>query len=134
MRRLVAEIIDASIRRAEERGLLPGWSERPSALSTVDVPRNPEHGDWASNAALTYAKAVQRKPIEVARALLDNLSDEQGALAGVAIAVPGFLNFRIAPEVWLRGLRAIEEQGAHFGESQAGRGQKVNVEFVSVNP
>jgi arginyl-tRNA synthetase len=134
MRQLVADIVDASIRRAEERGLLPGWPERPSALSTVDVPRNPDHGDWASNAALTYAKAVKRNPVEVAKALLECLADEQGALAGVAIAGPGFLNFRIAPDVWLRGLETVEVMGARFGASRIGYEQKVNVEFVSVNP
>jgi len=134
MRQLVADIVDASIRRAEERGLLPGWPERPGALSTVDVPRNPEHGDWASNAALTYAKAIKRKPVDVARALLDNLTDTQGALAGVEIAGPGFLNFRIAPDVWLRGLQQVESQGTRFGSSNVGYEQKVDVEFVSVNP
>ncbi|MHB8418621.1 MAG: arginine--tRNA ligase [Myxococcales bacterium] len=131
---MAAKVLDASLDRAIAAGALPPWPGRPEASATLDAPKNPAHGDWASNVALTAAKALGRKPREVAQAIKDHLVDPDGTVAALEIAGPGFLNFRLAPDVWWRALAEVEKLGTAFGSSEAGRGRKVDVEFVSVNP
>jgi arginyl-tRNA synthetase len=134
VKEIVAKILDRSLDRAVAAGALPAWPGRPEARATLDAPKNPAHGDWASNVALTAAKALGKKPREVAQAVKDHLDDPEGAVAALEIAGPGFLNFRLAPDVWWRELGEVEKQGAAFGRSSAGVGKQVDVEFVSVNP
>jgi arginyl-tRNA synthetase len=107
----------------------------------VEPPRDPAHGDLASNAAMVLARPAQENPMRLARVLADVLAgrelttgDYRGHGFAVEPAPPGFLNIRLAPAVWHAQLRAILEAGTAFGNSSIGRGQKVNIEFVSANP
>jgi arginyl-tRNA synthetase len=107
----------------------------------VEPPRDPAHGDLASNAAMVLARPAQENPMRLARVLADALAgrelttgDYRGHGFAVEPAPPGFLNIRLAPAVWHAQLRAILEAGTAFGNSSIGRGQKVNIEFVSANP
>jgi arginyl-tRNA synthetase len=107
----------------------------------VEPPRDPAHGDLASNAAMVLARPAKQNPMALARRLADALARrelETGLYRGRGFAVepaaPGFLNIRLAPEVWHAQLRAILEAGTDFGDSAIGRGERVNVEFVSANP
>ncbi len=134
MKALLARILEATLARAEREGALPAWGGRPAALATIDVPRSEAHGDFATNLALLYAKPAGLPPREVAVRLKDRLVDPEGAIASVEIAGPGFLNFRLAPEVWWRGLAEVAARGAAFGRSDLGGGARVDVEFVSANP
>ena len=134
VKNLVAQILDATLDRAQAEGQLPPWPGRPAARTTVEAPKNPAHGDWASNVALLYAKAVGQKPREIAERIAAALVDPGRQVAALDIAGPGFLNFRLSPEVWWRGLAEVERLGARFGQSDAGKGQRVDVEFVSANP
>jgi len=134
MREIVAAVVDATLERLVAEGDLPDWSERPRGRALVDVPRNRDHGDWASNAALVYSKIAKRRPPEIAALFREKLVDPEGAIASLEIAGPGFLNFRLSPEVWWRALAEVEKQGARFGHSRTGEGKKVDVEFVSANP
>jgi len=134
MREIVAAIVDATLDRLVADGELPAWPDRPRGRALVDVPRSREHGDWASNAALVYSKTAKRRPQEVATLFRAKLVDPEGAVAALEIAGPGFLNFRLAPDVWWQGLAAVEKQGPGFGHSRAGEGKRVDVEFVSANP
>jgi arginyl-tRNA synthetase len=131
---IVAKILDATLERAQASGVLPPWPGRPAALQTLDAPRNPAHGDWASNVAMLYAKAASQKPRDLAAAIKDQLVDPDHFVAGLEVAGPGFLNFRLSPDVWWNELGTVAREGRTFGRSQVGAGQKVDVEFVSVNP
>jgi len=134
MREIVAAIVDATLDRLVADGELPAWPDRPRGRALVDVPRSREHGDWASNAALVYSKTAKRRPQEVATLFRAKLVDPEGAVAALEIAGPGFLNFRLTPDVWWRALAAVEKQGPSFGHSRAGEGKRVDIEFVSANP
>ena len=99
----------------------------------IEVPGNPDHGDFASNLAMTMARAEKKSPRQIAEALVSALEDCD-FLSKVEIAGPGFINFTLAPACWYEVLDAITEKGADYGIVQAGQGHKVQVEFVSANP
>jgi arginyl-tRNA synthetase len=100
----------------------------------LERPRNPEHGDWATNVALTLAKPLGRKPREIADELAGRLDASAAGVRAVEIAGPGFINFRLAEDVLQQGLASILSAGDAFGRTNDGKGQAVNVEFVSANP
>ena len=103
---------------------------------SVEPPRDPSHGDMATNAAMVLAKPAGRPPREIADGLARHLAADP-RVASAEPAGPGFLNLRLAPSVWQDVVRAALSDPA-FGRSAAGQGQgrkrRVNVEFVSANP
>lgn len=99
---------------------------------TVEPPRDASHGDLATNAAMLLAKPFGEKPRDLAEALAARLSG--GDVTSVEIAGPGFINLRLAPAYWLRVLSAIVAAGDRYGASAMGKGERVNVEYVSANP
>jgi arginyl-tRNA synthetase len=99
----------------------------------VEPPRDPTHGDMATNAAMVLAKDAGKKPRELAEAIADRLrADEK--VAKVDVAGPGFINLTLKPHVWVEELRLVLEMGKDYGRSAIGKGEKVNVEYVSANP
>jgi arginyl-tRNA synthetase len=107
----------------------------------VEPPRDPAHGDIASNAALVLASAVGEAPMALAARLIPALEARELVAGGwrgrgvtVEAARPGFLNIRLPPQAWQAQLPAILEAGTGFGDSGLGAGERVNVEFVSANP
>jgi arginyl-tRNA synthetase len=123
--------IEAVLRALEMEGALPpGASE---AAVTVEPPRDPAHGDLATNAAMVLAKAAATNPRALAEKIVAHLEREP-AVTSASIAGPGFINLRLADEVWLDELRAIAALGPDYGRSAAGAGRRVNVEYVSANP
>ena len=105
----------------------------PSAVE-LERPRDPAHGDVATNLALTLAKSLKQKPRAVAERLVALVQLPQGLVRKIEIAGPGFINFFLA-EAQLAGvLEAVLEAGERYGRGDAGRGTRVNVEFVSANP
>jgi arginyl-tRNA synthetase len=99
----------------------------------VERTRDATHGDFATNAAMQLAKSARRKPCEVAQAIVDALPPNE-LVAKVEIAGPGFINFFLAPAACHRELLRVAGEGAAYGRSQLGGGQRVIVEFVSANP
>ncbi|MDH3998523.1 MAG: arginine--tRNA ligase, partial [Desulfuromonadales bacterium] len=99
----------------------------------IEVPGNPEHGDFASNVAMTMARAEKKAPRQIAQALVDTL-EQTDFLSKVEIAGPGFINFTLAPSCWHAVLDDIVRQGKKYGRSDFGQKRKVQVEFVSANP
>jgi len=125
-RRLADRVADAITRS--------GYALPEGASVEVEVPRDPEHGDWATAVALTLAKSAKRPPREVAETLVRNLQVEPGVLDGVSLAGPGFINFRLS-HAWLLGaLREALRDPDAFGCTDAGRGERILVEYVSANP
>ncbi len=100
---------------------------------TVEPPRDPAHGDMATNAAMVIAKAAQKKPREIAAALRQILLQDD-RIVRAEVAGPGFLNLHLAPQVWHSLIAEILKQGAAYGQSDTGAGQTVNIEYVSANP
>jgi len=115
------------------QALYPDIAGELLARVVVEPPRDPGHGDLSTNAAMVVAKPLGKSPREVAGALAEHFKAATDVVS-VKVAGPGFLNFRLAPSVWHDVLRAVREEGADFGRSNAGKGERVNVEFVSANP
>lgn len=100
---------------------------------TIDRTRDPQHGDFASNLAMTLAKAAKANPRQLAEKLIAALPSD-AAIVKVELAGPGFINFFIDPAAQFQIVKQIHDQARHFGLSNVGAGQKVQVEFVSANP
>jgi arginyl-tRNA synthetase len=99
----------------------------------VEPPRDPTHGDMATNAAMVLAKEAGKKPRELAESIAANLRGD-AKVASVDIAGPGFINLTLKPNVWVEELCLVLAAGSDYGRSEIGRGEKVNVEYVSANP
>jgi arginyl-tRNA synthetase len=99
----------------------------------VEPPRDPSHGDAATNAAMVLAKALGTNPRALAELIAEKLK-EDADVAEVTVAGPGFINLRLATGYWQRLLAGVIEEGIDFGRSTLGKGRKVNVEYVSANP
>jgi arginyl-tRNA synthetase len=100
---------------------------------TVERPRNPEHGDYASNLALQLGKKVGANPRELAQWLAGALAEAQG-VASAEVAGPGFINLRLEASAQGVMVNNVIDAGTTFGHSDALTGHKVNLEFVSANP
>jgi arginyl-tRNA synthetase len=128
---VIQDILVESLRAA----LVAGGIEPPATIS-IERPARPEHGDWSSNVALAVAASARRPPRELAAGLAERLTaDPPPYVAEVTVAGPGFLNFRL-DHGWLHHvLRQVVEEGVEgFARPDLGRGERVNVEFVSANP
>jgi arginyl-tRNA synthetase len=99
----------------------------------VEPPRDPTHGDMATNAAMVLAKEAGKKPRELAESIAAKLRGD-AKVTSVEIAGPGFINLTLKPNVWVEELRLVMAAGSDYGRSEIGRGEKVNVEYVSANP
>ncbi|HWU02447.1 MAG TPA: arginine--tRNA ligase [Novosphingobium sp.] len=123
----VATALDALV----AQGALPAGLNR-SAVA-VEPPRDPSHGDLATNAAMVLAKAAGTNPRALATLLVAELN-KLPEVVSADIAGPGFINLRLTPAAWLAELRQIAAGGSAYGKSAAGGGTTVNVEYVSANP
>jgi len=100
----------------------------------VEPPRDPSHGDMATNAAMVLAKEAKSKPRDLAEAIAARLR-EDALVAKVDVAGPGFINLTLQPDVWAEQLATILREGAAYGRIAPVKGApKVNVEYVSANP
>ncbi|OBJ51703.1 arginine--tRNA ligase [Mycobacterium sp. 1423905.2] len=99
----------------------------------VERPRNPEHGDYASNLALQLGKKVGTNPRELAGWLADALAHADG-IASAEVAGPGFINLRLEASAQAKIVNNVLDAGDSYGHSQLLGGQKINLEFVSANP
>ena len=129
------ELVKESLRMAMESCFADGSltsGQYPAAI--IEIPANPEHGDFATNAAMLLAKAEKKPPRLVAEALVVHLRGAADIFAGVEIAGPGFINFRIKDDAWRMLLHEIDRAAETYGKGCAGQGKKIQVEFVSANP
>jgi arginyl-tRNA synthetase len=117
------------------RSLVPSVLSDPvdPAQVVVERARDEKHGDFASNIAMRLAKAARKNPRDLAQAIIAALPNS-ALVTSAEIAGAGFINFRLARDSWLAGLKAVATQGASYGHSKIGGGRKVMVEFVSANP
>jgi arginyl-tRNA synthetase len=126
----IAQILAGAVAKLQDDDALPG-DIAPAIL--VERTREREHGDFASNLALTLAKAARCKPRELAERLVAAI-DAGGHIERIEIAGPGFINFFLLPGAYRTVIDAILEQASRYGRSSLGAGQRIQVEFVSANP
>lgn len=127
----LARALREAVAAAGRRGELPAV-EPPDFV--VEVPREKEHGDFATNLAMLLARPARTAPLKIARVLCANINLTGLPVQRVEIAGPGFINFYLRPDWVLDVLPEIEVAGTDYGRVELGRGRRVQVEFVSANP
>jgi arginyl-tRNA synthetase len=131
MKQTLTEILLEALQRAKEKGELK-LDTNPAI--TLETPKDKNHGDLATTLALTLAKAESKPPRKIAEIMLANIQDEEGIIAKTEIAGPGFINFFLKQDRWRKTLFDIDDQAHEYGLKDIGKGEKVQVEFVSANP
>lgn len=129
----VQQRLEQALAACEAEGL---WPPELRTAPTLERPKQPEHGDLATNVAMTLARAAKKNPRQLAEAIVRHLgaSPADPVLAAAELAGPGFINLRVARDLHFAELSRAFSQGAAFGRSEALAGQKVIVEYVSANP
>ena len=126
--------IEAAVRKALEK-IAPSHAKVPFVF---ERPKQASHGDFSLNIALQLAKSLNTKPRELAQSLADTTVSVTPSILQLIekpeVAGPGFLNFRLKAGTKVSVIRQVLEEGAGFGRTREGRGEKVQVEFVSANP
>ncbi|HEX6475491.1 MAG TPA: arginine--tRNA ligase, partial [Candidatus Limnocylindria bacterium] len=129
LRVAVADALDRAVAAGDLR--LPDGAVLPEIR--IERPSRPEHGDFATNAAMQLAPVVRSAPMQIAEVLRTHLGSPDG-VREVTVAPPGFLNLRLDP-AWVAGsVATIREAGPEFGRVQVAEPHRINVEFVSANP
>jgi arginyl-tRNA synthetase len=111
----------------------PQLEDELLARVVVEPPRDPAHGDLSTNAAMVVAKPLGKSPRELAVGLAGRFASAPD-VESVEVAGPGFINFRLSASIWHQVIKAIGAQGENYGRSDLGKGERVNVEYVSANP
>jgi arginyl-tRNA synthetase len=125
---IFADTLDSVLRASAD--IAPGVDQ---SRVTVEPPRDPAHGDIATNAAMVLAKDAGKKPRELAGAIAEKLRAD-ALVAKADVAGPGFINLTLKPAAWIAALRGAVQLGVRYGVSDIGAGVPVNVEYVSANP
>lgn len=129
IKQLLQEAITAAAQQAMAEGVFTA-AELPAV--NLEVPPQKEFGDYATNFAMQTARAAKTNPRLIAQALVDRLRADW--LDKAVIAGPGFINFYLKPQ-WLYDMLVnILASGEQYGQNEAGKGEKIQVEFVSANP
>ena len=111
-----------------------GWSAAVDlSRVVVEPPRDPAHGDMATNAAMVLAREAKTKPRDLAEQIAARLRADD-LIASVNVAGPGFINLTLKASAWSDALRTLLREGSSHGRSAMGADEKVNVEYVSANP
>ena len=126
----IAEMVVSALQSAIASNSLPEISE---VAPSVERPKQAEHGDYSTSVAMALASSMRMAPRAIATEIVDNIPST-AMVDDVSIAGPGFINFKLNDE-WLRSqIHVIREAGVEFAHLDAGAGQSIQVEFVSVNP
>ena len=131
------------VRKVTESLLLSGikrklsqWGIAPEISFSIEIPRQEEHGDFSSNAAMQIARHVGKKARDVAVELAEAIrrEDDRGWIASLSIAGPGFINIVLSENAWREVVATVLRKAERFGSSETGKGKKVLIEFVSASP
>lgn len=127
--------IRTAIMEAAGRAVADGeFPEVPLSDFIIEVPANKENGDYSSNAAMAWARDLRSAPRKIAQTIVDRLELCDTFVDRCEIAGPGFLNFYLKESFNACIIEDILEKGDNYGRSDYGKGQKINIEFVSANP
>lgn len=126
-------MIEQLLRQILRNTVLSLWPQLPLPQVSVELPKNPEHGDYACNIAMILAKSLDLSPREIAQKITQNLQDPGQVIQSAEIAGPGFMNLKISNSALQKVIPEILAQGNNYGLHPKNH-QKVLVEFVSANP
>ena len=127
--------IRTAIMEAAGRAVADGeFPEIPLSDFIIEVPANKENGDYSSNAAMAWARDLRSAPRKIAQTIVDRLELCDTFVDRCEIAGPGFLNFYLKESFNACIIEDILEKGDNYGRSDYGKGQKINIQFVSANP
>jgi arginyl-tRNA synthetase len=124
-------LLDGVLDELQSEGAIPAGIDRKNVA--VEPPRDPSHGDLATNAAMVLAKPAGTNPRALAGLIAPKL-EAVPAVTSVEVAGPGFINLRLSPDAWRDELTTILREGDKYGQSSIGNNERVNVEYVSANP
>jgi len=100
----------------------------------LETPRSKENGDYATNIAMQLTKLAKKPPRAIAEAILANIDKESASIEAIDVAGPGFINITLKKDYLQEVVKTVIEQGAEYGRTDSGKGEKIQVEFVSANP
>jgi arginyl-tRNA synthetase len=131
MKKKIAAILKDTVDLCFREGYL---HEMPMPGFVIEIPNNPDHGDFATNLAMTMAGAQRMSPRNIAETIIAHLADGDHLIARAEIGGAGFINFFVTTEQWRRQLSQVLEFAHDYGRNRLGRDEKIMVEFVSANP
>ena len=133
----IRDALRSAIADARDRAIADGELKLPPDATLppigIERPSRPEHGDFATNAAMQLAPLAHAAPMQIAEALQTRLGTPDGVLA-TSVAAPGFLNLQLDPAWVASQVASIRDEGSAFGSVRAAEPHRINVEFVSANP
>jgi len=131
MKQKIKKLIYEALKQAYQKGDLPS-SEFPEV--ELEEPKARMHGDFSTNIAMIMASSQKMAPRKIAESIINHMDDSGSMILKVEIAGPGFINFYLRQSAWYPALRRVYEEGERYGSSDIGKGEKIQVEFVSSNP
>lgn len=127
----IKQLIEEALDNCAQSGLI---STKQSPPFVIETPKMKNHGDYATNVAMLIAPQEKKPPRKIAQDIVEHIPKNDDILEKLEIAGPGFINFFITRSCWLKAFKDISLQGSTYGRSQLGKGQKINLEYVSANP
>jgi len=131
MKKRIEEILKDTLDLSIKKGYL---KQTPIPDFVIEIPANPEHGNFATNLAMILAGSQRNSPRNIAEILIMHLQDKDNLISKTEIGGAGFINFFIAKEKWYDFLATVITLKDKFGANNLGNGEKIMVEFVSANP
>ncbi len=130
IRKKIAAIVKEAGERCLERGFFPPGTE---IKPIIEIPKELEHGDYATNIAFLLARTAKKKPEDIARTLIECM-DFQSVCEKVDVAAKGFVNFYVRDDIYRSALKDVADQGVDSFLPEVGEHKRVLIEFVSANP
>jgi arginyl-tRNA synthetase len=130
LKQTIADLIAKAIARAQKAGKLPAF-DLPEI--NVEHPQNPEHGDYSCSVPLKLAKIARMKPMDIAKDIVSFIPASP-EISKADVAPPGFINFTLKKEWLANQVETILKEGNRYGCVNVGKGKRIQIEFVSVNP
>jgi len=127
----IVELLNAACEMARVSGNLPAGGE---LRGSIEVPRDPSHGDYAATHAMSMAKEMRLPPRKIAEILTANIDVNGTYFKSISIAGAGFINFTVSANWYSDVMKAVEKMGTDYGFVNLGEGKQIMVEFVSANP
>ncbi|MGM0843476.1 MAG: arginine--tRNA ligase [Bacillota bacterium] len=128
----VQEKLKSEIRAAVLKAGLATEDQLPDVI--LESPKEKSHGDYSTNMAMRLARVAKKAPRMIADEIAGNIDQEKASIEKIDIAGPGFINFFMRNEYLTELVANVLESGDEYGRSEAGKGERINVEFVSANP
>lgn len=112
------------------------WEEFAMPEIVIDFPKDEKFGDYTTNVAMVLGKELKKRPLEIAGEIKDGILKkiQDGKFYKLEVVAPGYINFYLAPKYLQDKIKEINKKGKKFGNSDLGKGKKINIEFVSSNP